>query len=617
MIGPLPIGEADPSTMKDRDSALLRMLSIALLVLTFMTLGQSVAFSEAVTADSQQARDEHRAAPAPKRSSEPSSAFWRSFLWDSIPSDWLSDASRQGIMQGYEARGWLPLFITAQFEANEGAKQLLGALSDLDSHAIDPTQFKLEWLRKEMARLEECRLALADVDTDVHDTVASLGESGDVERYKSHDQQIPLQRYASNAPEVMLPDPNLRKQKERLYREAFKAASQVDLFLADALVRFAREMDAHSAEKQARALQGELSIRDLIREVIPDSPRYRALKAAYARYRTLAEQHSQAHGINPASLESGQSGGAVRDLQARLQEEGFLNGKVTGHFDSATHDALRAFQKAHGIEPDGKLGQRTKEWLGMPYAKKARMIAASLKQVRQSDTRQYTTFLRINIPQFTLEYVRDGKVQASHRVIVGKASGRKIKMNGRMVGENETPPLSSSVQQIVVNPRWYINDRIWREMAGNIEDDPTFYERHGFGRAGGYYSGGAPRVFQEPGPSNPLGQVKLEFPNAYAVYVHDTPNKHLFARARRDFSHGCVRLENARSLAEMILTDDQNPMASKLKGLLDSRRTTYIKLNEPLPIVIEYVPVISDDSGSILFCGDPYGQLDQQSPKRS
>ncbi len=293
----------------------------------------------------------------------------------------------------------------------------------------------------------------------------------------------------------------------------------------------------------------------------------------------------------------------------------FYGGKISGHFDAETQEALRAYQRAHGIEPDGKVGQRTREWLNTPLPQKTLMIAASLKALRQSDTRHHGTFLRINIPEFTLEYVRDGQRRAIHRVIVGKASGKKVKLNGRIVGENHTPPLSSAVQQIVVNPRWYINDRIWRELAGNVEDDPTFYERHGYSRAGGYYAGGAPRIYQEPGPSNPLGQVKFEFPNAYAVYVHDTPKKHLFARSRRDFSHGCIRLENARGLAEMILHDENNPMASRFSGLFTTRRTTYVKLLQPLPIVIEYVPVSTDEQGGILFCGDPYGQFSPSESK--
>ncbi|MHC1743605.1 MAG: L,D-transpeptidase family protein [Syntrophobacteraceae bacterium] len=603
--------------MMDRNFSLTRTLSTALFVLTLVTLGQSVVFSEAMTPDTQQVREEHRAAPPAKHSNEPTSPLWRSFLWESIPSEWLADTNRQTIMQGYEARGWLPLFITARFEVNQGAKDLLAAISDLDSHAIDPAPFRLDRVEKVIVRLENCRIALANAEADVHDSIATVGERASFDYSRPQDQPPPLQRYASNSPDVMLPDPNLKKQRERMYQEAFKAASEVDLCLAETLVRFAREMDAHSGEKQVRALQGATSMRDFIQELVPTAPRYRTLHEAYARYRTLAQQHPQTSGINPASLAPGQSGSAVRDLQVRLQQEGFLDGKLSGQFDSATHDALRAFQKAHGIDPDGKIGQRTKEWLTISFAQKARMIAASLKQLRQSDTRQHASFLRINIPQFTLEYVRDGKLQATHRVIVGKSSGRKIKINGRLVGENHTPPLSSAVQQIVVNPRWYINDRIWRELAGDIDEDPTFYERHGFSRAGGFYAGGAPRVFQEPGPSNPLGQVKLEFPNAYAVYVHDTPKKFLFARSRRDFSHGCVRLENARDLAEMILTDDQNAMATRFKSLFATRRTNYIKLNEPLPIVIEYVPVSTDDSGSVLFCGDPYGQLDQTPSKSS
>lgn len=597
--------------MKDRNLSRICSFSIASVILFFLTMGQSVVFSEAVTPDGQQVREEQRLPVPPKRSDEPSSALWRSFLWESMPSDWLSNSNHKPIMQGYELRGWKPLFINAQFEVNQEAKALLSAVADLDSHAIDPKPFRLDRLEKGIVRLERCRLALAQVDGDIHDSIAVIGDHPTFENSQPNGQRGQLQRYASNSPEVILPDPNLRKQKEILYHEAFQAASEVDLALSEILVRFAQEMDGHSHEKQAQALQGSLAIRDFIREVVPGSSRYRALHATYAKYRALAEQHPRQPTFNSGTDAPGQSGNHLRDLQTRLQQEGFYDGKISGQFDAATHDALRAFQKAHAMDPDGKIGQRTKEWLSLPYGQKARMIAASLKAVRQSDTRHHETFLRINIPQFTLEYVRAGKVQQTHRVIVGRATGRKIKVNGRIVGENQTPPLTSTVQQVVVNPRWYINDRIWRELAGDVEEDPTFYERHGYGRAGGFYAGGAPRVFQEPGPSNPLGQVKFEFPNAYAVYVHDTPKKYLFARSRRDFSHGCVRLENARSLAETILNDDQNPYAGKFKSLFDTRRTTYIKLNEPVPIVIEYVPVSTDESDHVIFCGDPYGSLDQ------
>lgn len=591
----------------------IRGFFLALAALTMLTTGPLLDSSRAMTQDSQQFRGEQRSAPPPKRSEEPSSVFWRSFLWESIPSEWLTNTARQPITQAYEARGWKPLFITAFFEINRGARDLMAALGQLDSHAIDPTPFRLDRLEAQFARLESSRVALASVDNNYHDSVAALGERPSFEATQIHEQEPTLQRYASNSPEVMLPDPSLKKEKEALYQEAFKAATAVDLALVETLIRFAREMDSRSDEAISEALQGSLTISDFIQRVIPNSPQYRALRSAYARYRALTDQHVR----QPIITGDGSSGGSTRDLQSRLQQEGFYEGKITGHFDASTQQALRSFQQAHQINPDGRIGKQTKDWLNTSYARKAQMLAASLKAARQSDTRRLETFLRINIPQFTLEYVRNGQVQRTHRVIVGKAGGRKVKQSGRLVGENHTPTLSSTVQHIVINPRWYINDRIWREIAGGLADDPTLYERRGYGIARGYYAGGAPRVYQEPGPSNPLGQVKFEFPNDHAVYVHDTPKKHLFSNARRDFSHGCVRLEHARALAEAIVNDDQNAIAPKFKNLFDTRRTTYIKLNDPIPIMIEYMPVVAGEGDSVVFIGDPYGSVEQPPSKRS
>jgi murein L,D-transpeptidase YcbB/YkuD len=256
---------------------------------------------------------------------------------------------------------------------------------------------------------------------------------------------------------------------------------------------------------------------------------------------------------------------------------------------------------------DGVLGSSTVEWMNVSYEHKARMIAVSMRSLCESQTRQYEKYVRINIPQFRLEYIKDGQVKDVHRVIVGKASGRKVKLHGRMMGENQTPPLTSSIQQVVVNPRWYVTDRIYRELAGDALEDPGFFSRHGYVQMSSAYSSGAPRVFQEPGPSNPLGQVKFEFPNAYAVFLHDTPKKHLFARARRDFSHGCIRVEDAKKLAQTLLADDEHPASGKFDDLFKGRRPKHLKLNEPVPIVVEYVPVSSSDGSRVIFCNDVYG----------
>jgi murein L,D-transpeptidase YcbB/YkuD len=110
-----------------------------------------------------------------------------------------------------------------------------------------------------------------------------------------------------------------------------------------------------------------------------------------------------------------------------------------------------------------------------------------------------------------------------------------------------------------------------------------------------------------PGPTNPLGRVKFEFPNPYAVYLHDTPKKGLFQRERRDFSHGCVRVERAKELAEILLKDDGNPSSDKLQDYFSSYRQAYIRLTQPIPIIIEYQQVSFNEGNEVVFCGDPYG----------
>jgi len=245
------------------------------------------------------------------------------------------------------------------------------------------------------------------------------------------------------------------------------------------------------------------------------------------------------------------------------------------------------------------------------------MIASSITALRQSQTRRNERYVRINIPQFMLEYYRDGRPQSLHRVIVGKSSGKKIKVKGRWVGENQTPVLASSIEQVVINPRWYVSDRIRLELNQMASSDPEYFTRHGYVQMNSTHPWGEPRLFQRPGPTNPLGRIKFEFPNDYAVYLHDTPKKQLFQRSRRDFSHGCIRVEKADVLAEILLKDDANPAAEKAASYLSNERQVFIRLTDPVPIIIEYLPVGSNDGGQVIFFGDPYGWLSEKMNPRT
>jgi murein L,D-transpeptidase YcbB/YkuD len=242
------------------------------------------------------------------------------------------------------------------------------------------------------------------------------------------------------------------------------------------------------------------------------------------------------------------------------------------------------------------------------------MIAQVLQSYRKSHTRIYQRYVWVNIPQFTLEYRNGGKIEAVHRVIVGKANGKKIKHNGRMVGENQTPTLASSIERVVINPKWYPTERIRLELAGAIAADPSFLARNGY-----IYTtfAGEPRLIQLPGDNNALGRVRFDFPNVYAVYMHDTPSKNLFQRTRRDSSHGCIRVERALDLAKKLLASDQNAAASRMDSALATNRETFFRLREPVPIIIEYLPIVVNAKGDLVFCGDPYGWFPESSKRKS
>jgi len=295
-------------------------------------------------------------------------------------------------------------------------------------------------------------------------------------------------------------------------------------------------------------------------------------------------------------------------LQKRLQQEGFYSSNITGVYDNVTQCGVKEFQAAHLLDPDGSIGRQTQEWLNVSFKDKADLIAHALEAIRLSPSRAHSRFIRINIPQFTLEYYKDGQLQEAHRVVVGKASGKRVKFRGKMVGENQTPTLTSEIQRVILNPRWYVSDRIRLELEVESKSDPEWFAKRGYVSMNSRYPSGTPRLFQSPGPKNALGRVKFEFPNPYAVYLHDTPLKQLFSRTRRDFSHGCIRVDKAVELAERLLRDDHNPNAEKMNTIVtgSGSNQVFVNLSHPIPIFIEYIPVVTKGSAQVVFAGDPY-----------
>jgi murein L,D-transpeptidase YcbB/YkuD len=548
----------------------------------------------------------------------PSQFLQHSFIWDALTVEELSRPNQSALLEAYQLSDWKPMFIDAHFSLSPGAKELVRRLENLEKDAIDPAPYHLKQLQESIRKLEETCSSLELLKPAYLKLVGKIApaEQPQARSFSSASDFLAYCRKSASAgSDKNSAYTDFLSGLEAKYKELAESASKLDITMTSAIIRLAFELDPFSNEKQVQAFSGQMSMSDLLKSVEPSSPRYQTIHKAYNHYRDAILRKKETPRISAASLRLGDSGKDVGQLQERLREDGFYKGEINAKFDTATLEAVKEFQARHNLEPDGVVGEQAKTWLNIPSDQKMLLLARSLKLLRQSNSRLYDRYIRINTPEFMLEYYKDGKPAAKHRVIVGKSTGKQIKINGQMVAENNTPPISSHIERLIFNPRWYISDRIRKELDASLASDPSIFSRNGYVKMSSTYSWGEPRLFQLPGPKNPLGRIKFEFDNPYAIFIHDTPNKNLFQRSRRDFSHGCVRVDKAIDLAKLLLHDDGNPAAEKTEAFLGRKDQTFVELKTPVPIIIEYIPVTTDEKGHLLFCGDPYGWFKTASKK--
>jgi murein L,D-transpeptidase YcbB/YkuD len=216
-------------------------------------------------------------------------------------------------------------------------------------------------------------------------------------------------------------------------------------------------------------------------------------------------------------------------------------------------------------------------------------ILANMERWRWLPSQVGHRYIFVNIPEFRLQLIEDGKVVHEARVITGKPG-------------SPTPVFSGEMEFAVVNPSWYIPPSIMKnEILPGLAADPTYAEQRGYEvvRRGNQIT-----VRQPPGERNALGFIKFMFPNQHAVYLHDTPNRKLFAAAQRAFSHGCVRVDQPFRLADFVLGKEwSEPRLRKLVG--HGERT--IRLPEKLPVHLAYLTMTVDAAGQIRILDDLYG----------
>jgi murein L,D-transpeptidase YcbB/YkuD len=220
-----------------------------------------------------------------------------------------------------------------------------------------------------------------------------------------------------------------------------------------------------------------------------------------------------------------------------------------------------------------------------------RKIEASLERWRWMPRELGARHLLVNIPEYQVRLIDGGREIAVHRVIVGKRS-------------TPTPQFSAQVSGVIFNPPWNVPQSIIAESVGSlVRNSPATARARGYTWS---WSGGTLRVTQQPGPNNALGQLKLDMPNPYAVFLHDTPDKELFGREERTMSHGCVRTDRPFDLAERLLGGTGWTRAM-IDEAVASRRTQRIALAQPVPVYVVYLSAYVGADGRARYFGDPYG----------
>jgi len=294
-------------------------------------------------------------------------------------------------------------------------------------------------------------------------------------------------------------------------------------------------------------------------------------------------------------------------------------------FDDNVDSAVRDFQKSRGVAPDGLVGAGTRRLLNSN--ERHRQVASNPATVRKllinmerwrwlpHDLGQF--YVAVNVPEFVLRVTKEGKVVHTTRVVVGKT-------------DKQTPIFGQDMQEVVFNPYWNVPNSIKTE-----EIRPYIAE------GGGWFGGGAwntsvlerhnlkinyggrevdpstldwsridiraLNIYQPPGPTNVLGVVKFVFPNKHDVYMHDTPQRFLFAKPVRAESHGCMRVENPDQLAAILLKEDQGWSSAKIASAIQGSYDQHIPLQQKIPVYVQYFTLRVNEDGSISTFNDLYG----------
>lgn len=322
----------------------------------------------------------------------------------------------------------------------------------------------------------------------------------------------------------------------------------------------------------------------------PADPRYLRLKEALARYRELARQGGWPQIPAGPTIKVGDSDPRIPTIRRRLIIEGDLPADTTGDetFDPVLAQGLFDFQSRHGILGDSTIGARTIAAMNVTARQRVEQISLNLERWHSMPRDFGKNYIFVNVPAALMEVFEDGAPVMKMRVVTGDP-------------KHPTPVVQSRVQAVTFNPAWRIPASIIKnEIQPKLKRDPSYLVKNDMA----YGPGG---LQQNPGPKNALGRIKFETPNKFDVYLHDTPSRAAFTRVARAESHGCVRLEDAKGLADYVLRPPKwTP--DLIEAAVATGETQHNEPGRKLGVSILYFTSYVDPDGTVEFRDDVYGR---------